>query len=113
MYVTVTSLKLKSAWGFFRLSWFGLKISRQASKEHGFVQMKNTGFGKLHFTLSLWNTEEDLKRFSRSGEHLQAMKESASLASEIKTYSYPSDTMPTWNEAKKLLNEKGKSLQFR
>lgn len=113
MYVTVTSLKLRSIWGFFKLSVFGLKISQQAKAEKGFIAMKNTGFGLLHYTLTHWQSEEDLKRFARSGQHLQAMKESSQMATEIRTYTYQSATMPNWAEAKKLLTEKGKLLSFK
>lgn len=112
MFVTITSLKLKSVWGFFKLSLFGLKISNQAKKEKGFIAMKNTGFGYHHYTLTQWQTEDDLKRFSRSGEHLNAMKKSGTLATEIRTYTYAADRMPNWNTAKKLLIENGKSLTF-
>jgi len=112
-YITITSLKLKSAWGFFKLSWFGYKISNQAKAEKGFINMKNTGFGKLHYTLTQWQTQEDLKRFAHSGEHLKAMKESARLASEIYTYTYPGEQMPDWRTAKKLLLQNGKPLTFR
>ena len=113
MFITVTSLKLRSVWGFFKLSYLGYKISVQASKESGFVKMKNTGFGKSHFTLTQWQTQDDLKRFARSGEHLSAMKESAKLATEIYTYTYQSDAFPDWKTAKKELIEKGKPLTFR
>ena len=112
MYVTVTSLKLRSVWGFFKLSLFGLKISKQAKTEKGFIAMKNTGFGLLHYTLSCWQTEEDLKHFAHSGQHKEAMKSSARLAIEIRTYSYEAATLPDWSTAKNLLLEKGKLLQF-
>jgi hypothetical protein len=113
MHVTVTSLKLRSVWGFFKLSLFGLKISQQAKTEKGFIAMKNTGFGLLHYTLTHWQSEEDLKRFAHSGQHLEAMKGSAKLATEIRTYTYESATIPDWATAKKLLLEKGKLLQFK
>lgn len=113
MFVTITSLKLKSVWGFFKLSLFGLRISNQAKKEKGFVSMKNTGFGYMHYTLTQWESEDDLKRFSRSGQHLTAMKTSATLATEIRTYTYAEDRIPDWNTAKKLLIENGKSVTFR
>lgn len=113
MHVTVTSLKLRSVWGFFKLSIFGLKVSQQAKDEKGFIVMKNTGFGLLHYTLTHWQTEADLKRFATSGQHKDAMKESAKLATEIRTYTYASETMPDWTTAKKLLNEKGKLLTFK
>lgn len=113
MYVTVTSLKLRSVWGFFKLSLYGLKISQQAKAEKGFVAMKNAGFGKLHFTLTQWQSEEDLKRFARSGNHLEAMKASAKLATEIRTYTFAIAQLPDWASAKKLLAEHGKVLTFK
>jgi hypothetical protein len=113
MHVTVTSLKLRSFWGFFKLSLFGLKISQQAKAEKGFLAMRNTGFGLMHYTLTHWQSAEDLKRFAHSGQHMEAMKSSAKLATEIRTYTYESATMPDWATAKKLLLEKGKLVQFK
>ena len=112
MTITITSLKLKSVWNFFRLSLYGLKISQQAKTEKGFIIMKNTGFGYLHYTLSCWKSDEDAKRFARTGAHQEAMKKSSSIASEIKVYSFTGDQMPDWTEAKKLLHEKGKVFIF-
>ena len=106
MFITVTSLRLRSLWGFFRLSWLGLKISLQARKSKGFVQMKNTGFGYLHFTASLWESEEDLKAFARTGAHLAAMRQGSSLASEIRTHTYAGARLPSWKEVRALLHAK-------
>lgn len=52
MIIVVTSIKLRSLFGFFRLSYQGLKIMRQTRQQKGFVSMKNTGFGYMHYTLS-------------------------------------------------------------
>jgi len=110
--ITVTSIKLRSVWYFFRLSKFGFKIQKQAKSEKGFVKMKNTGFGYEHFTLSVWQSEADLKRFARSGEHSTAMKHTRELATEVRTYTYSSDTLPGWKEAKLLLKNRSKILRF-
>lgn len=91
---------------------FGYKIQKQAKSEKGFIKMKNTGFGYDHFTLSAWQSEADLKRFARSGEHSTAMKHTRELATEVRTYTYSSDTLPDWSNAKKLLKEKAKVLKF-
>ena len=74
--------------------------------------MKNTGFGYMHYTLSAWKSEEDLKRFAHSGAHKEAMKQTKQLATEIKIYTYQGSEFPSWEEAKQLLNEKGKKLTF-
>lgn len=112
MFVTVTSLKLKSVWLYFKLTYNAMHIVKQCKTETGFIKMKNTGFGYNHYTLSLWKTEENLKRFARSGAHLIAMKMSRSIATEIRTYTYKADEMPAWREAKALLAEKGKVLKY-
>lgn len=113
MVITVTSIKLKSVWYFFRLSAWGYKIQKQLRKEPGFIKMKNTGFGYDHYTLSVWQSENDLKRFARSGVHAEAMKQSRSLSTEIRTYTFTSDIIPGWPEAKDLLRSKAKVLQFK
>lgn len=113
MTLTITYIRLRSLWGFFRLSWFGLKISQQAKSNKGFVNMKNTGFGYHHYTLSVWETEADMKAFAYSeGTHKEAMKESKEISTEIRTYTYIGEQIPTWKEAKILVAEKGKTLRF-
>lgn len=112
MYITLTSIRIKSVWKFFPLSKNGLRISRQCKKETGFAGMKNTGFGLNHYTMSRWETEEDRSRFYRSGAHGEAMKRSASLATELVVYSYKGDEFPDWKTAKNLLKENGKVMRF-
>jgi hypothetical protein len=112
MYISITSIRLRSLWQFFHLSYLGMNIVKQIRKEKGFLKMKNTGFGYLHYTITSWESEEDLKRFYKTGAHLKSMGESANLATEIGTYTYQSDQFPDWKEAKSLLQEKGKILTF-
>lgn len=112
MVVTVTSLRLKSMWLFFKLSWFGLQISRQAKTQPGFIKMKNMGFGYLHYTCSAWQDEISMKNFAKTGAHLKAMKKSSTLATEIKTFTFQADKLPTWTEAKVMLTERGKILHY-
>ena len=112
MIISVTSIKLRKLWYFFRLSLHGIKVVRQTKNQKGFIQMKNTGFGYYHYTLSIWETKEDVKNFSKSGAHLEAMKESKAIATEIGIYTYDTDKIPNWNEAKELVKEKGRVLKY-
>jgi hypothetical protein len=112
MIITVTSIRLKSLWGFFELSLHGLRITRQLRQQNGFIRMKNTGLGYLHYTLNFWESEEAMKQFSHSGAHLKAMGKSRKLAQEIRVYTYLSDHPPSWKEAKKLLLSHGRILSF-
>jgi len=112
MYVTLTSILLRSPWQFFTLTNHGRKIFQQAHAAAGFLKMKNTGWWRLHLTLSAWESAAALKDFARSGAHLDAMQQSAKLSREIRTYTYETETLPTWAEARLLLAEQGKVLNF-
>ena len=113
MIITVTLIKLRSVWYYFKLTMFAFKIVKQLKSEKGFIEMKNTGFGYDHYTLSVWQTTEDLKRFSRSGAHAEAMKHTKQIATEVKTYTYSSENIPNWKEVKKLLAGNAKVLNFK
>lgn len=112
MRVVLTSIQLRSVWQFFRLSNHGRKIQGQAKKSPGFVKMKNTGWGRLHYTMSIWQSEAEMKAFAKTGAHLDAMKQSAKIAVEIRTYTYEADRLPEWQLAKELLRDKGKAIKF-
>lgn len=111
MVIVITSLKLRHWWGFFRLSYLGLTIVRQTKTQPGFIEMKNTGFGYLHFTMSVWESEQAAAKFSRSGAHLEAMRQGHALATEIGIYKYSGDKLPSWDEAKKLVLEQGRIIR--
>jgi hypothetical protein len=114
MIITITSLRLRSLWQFFRLSWFGFKIYQKAKGQKGNLLMHNTGFGYMHYTLSAWENEEAMRAFAYHGSiHTDAMKESRKLSTEIKTYTYQAEQVPDWKTAKRLVAEKGKVLSFK
>jgi heme-degrading monooxygenase HmoA len=112
MRITITSIQLRSPWQFFTLANHGRKIQAQAKKTPGFVKMKNTGWGRNHYTLSIWETDAAMKQFARSGAHLEAMKQSAKLAHELRTFTFEAEAIPNWKEVKRMLAEKGKVMQF-
>ncbi len=110
MRVTITYLRLKSIWKFFALSKNALNIVQQL-KSTSNVKYKSTGFWKDHYTMTLWNSEDDLKDFAKSGAHLQAMKKSGEMAELIKTLTIDSDQLIDWATAKSMLREV-KPLRF-
>jgi hypothetical protein len=111
MTITITSIRLRSVWYFFKLSLHGLKITLQLRKTPGFIKIKNTGFGYLHYTITAWESKEVMQRAMREGAHGEAMKKSAALASEIGSYTYESDVFPTWKVAKEMI-QKGKLIKY-
>lgn len=99
MKVTITAIKLKSPWLFFRLSAQALGIVKQLKKSPC-KAFRKRGFWRDHYTMSLWETEADLCAFAESGAHLAAMKQSGQLASEIRTITIDAQELPTWKVAK-------------
>src|SRR5688572_3064544 len=110
MLINVTSIRLRSLWGYFPLTYNAMHIVRQIKSQPGFVRMKNTGIGYNHYTLSVWEDQKSMQAFARTGPHLEAMKKSATLSNEIRTYSYGGENIPSWREVKIMLKEKGRVI---
>lgn len=110
MKATITSLELRSPWQFFSLSANALKILKQL-KTTKHLDFKKRGFWTTHYTMTLWESEEQLKNFASSGAHLEAMKKSKQIAKEIRTLTIDAEKLPDWKEAKELLL-KAKVLTF-
>jgi hypothetical protein len=102
MRVTITSIELKGSLKFFALSAKALAIIKQL-KATNCKDFKKLGFWVKHYTMTLWNNENELKKFGKSGAHLEAMKKSRYIAKEIRTITLDADKLPSWKEAKKLL----------
>lgn len=110
MKVTVTSIELKGPFKYFVLSTIALRIIRQL-KATNYKAFKKKGFWTTHYTMTLWENEEQMKEFARSGAHLTAMKDSGKIAKEIRSITVEGETLPNWKEAKKLL-EKAKVIKY-
>lgn len=102
MKATITSIQLKTPFHFFALSANALKIIRQLQATNC-VAFRKRGIWKTHYTMTLWNSEVELKQFSASGAHLKAMQLSRKIAVEIRTITIEADTLPDWKVARKLL----------
>lgn len=111
MFVTITSLELKTPFKFFALSLYALKIIKQL-QQTPCVDKKTTGIWTKHYTMTLWKTEEDLKNFAMQGAHLEAMRKGGLIAKEIKVLTYEADKLPDWKTAKQQLQAQGRSYTY-
>ncbi len=102
MKVTITFIELKGPLNFFALSSRAFKILRQL-KSTNYRDFKKKGIWTKHYTMTLWNNEQELKDFALSGAHLEVMKAGSQIAKEIRTITIDRDSLPGWGEAKKLL----------
>lgn len=103
MKATITSIELKGPLKFFALSATALRILRQL-RATNCREFRKRGFWTKHYTMTLWNNEKELEDFARSGAHLQAMKDSKIIAKEIRTLTIDANELPSWSEAKRLLD---------
>mgnify|MGYP000392120869 CR=1 FL=1 len=110
MKATITSIELKGPLNFFALSVSAMKIIKQL-KATSYKDFKKQGIWTKHYTMTLWKSEKDMKEFARSGAHLEAMKQSKSMAKEIRTITIDAEKLPNWKEAKALLS-KGKVYTY-
>jgi len=66
----------------------------------------------MHYTMTLWKNEEDLKTFAASGAHREAMQKGANIAREIRTLTLDAEQLPDWKTAKTMLHQQGKTVQY-
>lgn len=102
MKLIITCIELRSPFGFFTLARMALDISRQL-KKFRCVQFRKKGFWTKHYTMTLWQSEEGLREFAHSGEHLKAMKMAGTIAREVRTVALSVDEFPKWDRAIGLL----------
>jgi hypothetical protein len=112
MTITITSIKLRSILQTFRLIFYTVKIITGLKKHQGFIEFKTNGFGYMHYTMSAWESDADMKKFVPTKAHLDAMKNSRKIASEIRTYTFQGNALPEWKEAKQLVAGHGKLLTY-
>ena len=110
MKATITSIELKGPLKFFVLSSSAFKIIKQL-KATNCRDFKKKGIWTTHYTMTLWNNEDELKGFARSGAHLKAMAASKKIAKEIRTITIDTDFLPNLTEAEILL-KKGKVIKY-
>jgi len=110
MKVVITSIELRGPLKFFALSASALKILKQLKTANS-VDFKKRGIWTKHYTMSLWNNEQEMRAFAMSGAHLEAMKTSKEIAKEIRTITIDAEKLPDWKTAIALL-ENGKVFKY-
>ena len=110
MKATITSIKLKGPFRFFVLSARAYKIIKQLEGT-ACRDFKKKGWWTTHYTMTLWDSEADLKAFARSGAHRAAMQASGAIAREIRTITVDAEELPDWPEAYALL-KKGQVFSY-
>lgn len=106
-YISITGLKPKGLFSFFRFWRLAIPSFEQARKAKGIQFCEVKRIQGFQCTLTAWESREAMLDFMRSGVHLKAMKAFHQIATG-RTFGYESQTIPTWNEAFALLQANGK-----
>lgn len=85
-----------------RLSSASIKAA-QSGKGNVSVKTRAKGW-RVHQTLTIWQTKEDLLDFVRGNAHLKAMKATAELTRNVRVYHWESDQLASWKQAENQLN---------
>lgn len=115
--VSVTGLQLKGPLSYLRFAWVAPAAAKAAHTAEGNVyastssaQMPNAD-GDLcltQMTLTVWESRAATMKYVASEEHRAASKMWSQIASYGKLCHYESDSIPTWDEAKKMWLEHGR-----
>lgn len=110
MHISITGLKPKGILGFFKFWRFAIPSFSEAKSAKGNLYSAVRKINGYNCTLSAWESRDAMLVFMKNGVHLKAMKTFHSIATG-RTYGYESDTIPSWEEAFKLLETKGKNYE--
>lgn len=104
MIVSITKIKLNSYTKLFSFFKFNGQIIKELQQSKC-KKYKITGEWnlKVWYTMTLWENEDDLNQFYRHGTHLEAMKQSKTFSSHIKSCRTEDNDLINWPEAKKRL----------
>jgi len=103
MYISITNLQLKSIWKL----WTFIKYNRQIKTSKEVLSVDTKGISLTEFyTLTSWDSKEDMLAFMRNGAHAVAMKVSAQFSKKITVHGYEVDQVPAWDQAIYKLNNK-------
>ncbi len=109
MIASITELRLKNFFSFILFIKHAVRSKVQADTAESVVSVEVKSSGLLiQRTLTVWESEEALKKYVRSGSHLEAMKAFSKIANKSYTAKFEVTSKPTWEEAIKYLKTHGR-----
>jgi hypothetical protein len=107
VYVSITGLKLKRWWHFFRFMSLTIPATRQARRSAGNISVELTKSNGVYHTLTVWHREEDMRNFLYEGAHLRAVRAFGDIA-DGKTFGFETTEPPAMNDVHSLWLEHGR-----
>jgi hypothetical protein len=111
IFVSITRLRLRSAWHLPQFFWHTLASGRQLAKSPGFIKGKTLMDKKLTFwTMSLWQNETGMRAYRNSNAHKKAMPKLQHWCDEasIAHWQQESEDFPDWHLAHQRMMQEGR-----
>lgn len=73
MYAAIGGMQLQRWQGYFKIIWPTMRVLRAAKKAEACIHADTFKSGDVFFAVSVWENEEALKAFAKSGLHATLM----------------------------------------
>ncbi|MFL4471412.1 hypothetical protein ACERZ8_16580 [Tateyamaria armeniaca] len=98
MYVSITGLRVKR-WWLMPVFWrHAVPTFKDAQNAKGNIHSAVRRIGRVHHTLTVWDSRADMLAYLRSARHAYAMRRFSSFATG-RVYGYEAEVPPDWDAA--------------
>jgi quinol monooxygenase YgiN len=115
-FISVTRLRVRSAWYLPKFLWHAIPSSAQARKAPGNLGVDLLNDAKFAFwTRSAWNDEASMRAYMLAGAHRKAMPALMDMCDEACTAHWEQEgsALPGWTDVHKRLQESGRASKVR
>ena len=107
VYVSITGLELRGFWHIPTFWRHAIASMAQAKAADGCISAEARTIKGVHHTRTVWKSRAHMHAYLNAGAHARAMKVFKRIATG-KTFGYETDSVPDWNEVRRLWAEKGR-----
>ena len=97
MYISVTGLELQSPWKLLIFYSNAIPSLLEAKSSRGNVSVEVRNMNGVKHTLSVWESEEHMKKFMYSSDNKKAI-EAFTKAAKSKILGFNSEEVPDWKQ---------------
>ena len=109
-HAAIGGMQLKSWTGYLKIIWPTIRVLGQAKKAKGCLHADMFKDGQVYFAVSVWDNQDDMKVFARSGLHADLQKMAHSTMSMFYNHTHEFDAMPSREQSvnawKNVMNER-------
>lgn len=114
--ISVTRLRLRSAWYLPKFLWHAIPSGSQAKKAAGNLGIELLNDSNLAFwTKSAWKDEASMRAYMLAGTHRKAMPTLMDMCDEAATVHWEQDSpaLPSWADGHERLQGSGRASKVR